>query len=1484
MEAPRGDVALARAGVSGADASSCQDGDLAARMAKTRRELKVWETEFATAHGRAPNKDDAALASGVKEMYGLYRSLKGKLDKENAVAGTEIGPGGVKQAEASAARSPRGAPLVDAARGGVGSGVSPGKNQNRFAGVSARARNPTMASRLPRLATDSSDDDDDDVVDATPVKAPTRVQPMRAAKSPSKSPAQTLLLQNNQNQPASPRRSPRKAHKGSPKASRALFPDARSLMVRSGDAFASLPRVAAKPLTTKQPKFGSNPFARLGGGGGGGGFANRADAARVRDGGATGNTAPPTFEPLLCDARSVLDNGVLKLGGDRERMTLSNFLAEEPRRRGIVNRDAAVVPPPVATKTHPVSTTVTTNKPPVSTNVNTYKPVTAKQTPVTAHGKPRSKPNVDRDEDEMLAAVEADAGDFQEEEEEENFDAAEARASASAARRMEVAAARKSARQAAEASSNAKPKKTESDDDGDYAVSESEDDFAIATTKKRKRASGVTKKQAAPRKTKTAPKATTTADTTTQADTSNGMETVETVEDPSGTQRPMTGRERAEARNAAVAAAAAAASKKPKKSSGGKAKPAEAADWRAAGDEAPDRAPIAAKKKAGSKTSKGNFVKTNLKKTWKSAGVKGGAKKSTGASNRYGGGGQSWNKGVGRRKTAPQPGDVAQSVWSGGDWADKNKAGETPAETKKRALLEAKEDAVEAARPGAAAAAAAAAAFRDTLEKPGPELTQACADCFANPTSDGLVDILKRAFGHQGFKPGQVEVITRVLSGKSTLALLPTGAGKSLTYQLPALLFPGLTLVVSPLLALMADQLRGLPPALPGAALRSDQSISHLFAVLDEMRSGKLKVLFVSPERLLNERFLHDLKFVPGGVSLAVVDEAHCVSEWSHNFRPAYHRLGQILKQRLNLAGPVLALTATATHRTEISLRASLGIPAEGAFRNDAIRGNLVLSAMRVPASAREATLNHLLMKHPMNGTGSVIVYVAFQNQAETVAAYLQTNGVNAKAYHAGQDAKDRHRTQGQFFSGSVRVVVATVAFGMGLDKSDVRCVVNYSLPRSPEAYIQQAGRAGRDGHGARCISFIDQDDFVRLRSLSHADGVDECGVRKLLELVFLSGSSSGKGKKVEGGGTTSVGGVDGDVTNTKANDDSAPPQKEKARPVGALIVSQIERDVDMRGEVIETVLSCLELWRNDEWSEVSDASSVGLLKVLPDVRATCELSFHGGGGVDALAVKCPLVKAVLEISAKPRAGVYRFSIAAAARAMGADLEEVQNQLQALSANGEGAYRLTDRAVGYEILKTPPRDVRPLAKALAAHLTNVEQCAVSKLDTVYAALELAANCETDETQSAILRVTLQAYLGAPPGGGIDDGMGYGTADDTRGEGPVDTTGTGGTSSETVSRVSAVIANEPPRGLVQDVRELLTHRSGGKAGGAGCMSARAVARILYGLNSPAYPAQEWRRKEKAGHLWEKHAKVRFSTIMQIASEELLAMRGVVPKKK
>ena len=1460
MEARSGNVEVSRAGARLGEVGS-SDVDLVARMATTRRDLKVWETDFLRAHGRQPNKDDAAAAPGVKEMYGLYRSLKSKLDKENAGNARA----GLAKPDPSAAQ-PSGRPLVEARRGVA----SPRRDLAREPSA-APARVP-LASRIP-VAADSSDDEEG-VVDATPVKAPTRVQPMRAAKSPSKSPmADPRSL-------PKPRASPRR----SPKALRALFPDAKAL-AGAADAAALPPRVAKKHVARAKP---ANAFGRLAGGfggdrletrgGGGGGFARLAEAKKQN-----------AFEPLLCDARGVLDDGVLNIGDNAPAMTLSDFLAQEPaRRRG--GGGAPKPPEPSAAK--PART--------AAAAIPTRAEAETKPSPCSAAGaqnRRRAQPEVDPDEDEMLAAMEA---------EEEDFEAAEARAAAGAARRRDAAAARTRDRRNAEADAlgtlgeDRSRRGDGSEDDEDYVASE-DDDFAIATTgaRKRKRAPAAARKPATARKPRLRkPAAATETNVATAADAAVANES-----------RPMTGRERAEARNAAVAAAAEAKKRKP---SGGKAKPAEAADWRAAGDEAPDRVPAPAKKRAASKTSKGNFVKMNMKKTWKSHGVKGGVKKSAGASHRYGGGAQSWNKPVGRRKQAPQPGET-QSVWSAGDWADRKKAQETPAEEKARAVREAAEDAAlaAAARPGAAAAAAAALEAREKLEKPGPALAAACASALLDPTDQALTDILRRAFGHEAFRPGQLEVIRRVVRGGSTLALLPTGAGKSLTYQLPALLFPGLTLVVSPLLALMADQLRGLPPALPGAALRSDQSQTHLFAVLDEMRAGKLKVLFVSPERLLNERFLNDLRLVPGGVSLAVVDEAHCVSEWSHNFRPAYHRLGRVLRSRLRVRGPVLALTATATKRTETSLRSTLDIPEEGAFRDDAIRANLTLSAMRVPASAREATLKHLLQREPMRGVGSAIVYVAFQNQAETVAAYLQTNGVNAKAYHAGQEPKDRQRTQAQFFAGSVRVVVATVAFGMGLDKADVRAVINYSLPRSPEAYIQQAGRAGRDGLPARCVSFIDADDFTRLRSLSFSDGVDRAAVHKLLETVFLGrdrkarsalaalapggGVSAGEPRDAEGGPEKF--GRDPNP-NPNENRDSGNEVAEPAA-VGALIVQQLEREMDMRGEVIETVLSCLELWdarvierrcaeakSEKETNKESDASRAtlaatetaracppknsengdddfgalggnGLVRVLPDMRATCELSFHGASP-EALAGVCPLVAAVLALGAKPKAGTYRFSVAAAARSMRSGLEEVGAQLQALSANGDAAYRLSDRAVGYEILRAPPADLRPLASALAAHLAAVERSAVHKLDTVYAALERAANAEDDHAQSASLRGTLEAYLrGAGPG-----------------------------SAETPSGVdlSGVIAADAPRGLAADVRELLTHRSGGKAGGAGCMSARAVARVLHGLGSPAYPAAEWRRKEKAGNLWEKHSKVDFGAIVRVASEELLAMRGVVPKKK
>ena len=1234
---------------------------------------------------------------------------------------------------------------------------------------------PRPSARRP--AADSSDDEDDDeCVEATPVKkAAIRSRPTQSQPGPPEARAGAPTL------PAA-----------------AAMPPSTSAIAKPEAKLP--PRVASKPVggtASSGPSLARAGSGMHKSGPAMGGFARMADRRKAA-------AESSSFEPLLCDGRGVLGSEVVtKAGGGGTKrapeMTLSSFLEDDGKEK---KKAPVVMPEP------PKPPKEKRKAPPMP--VYDVKPKS--KAPERSIGEP--------DEDEMLAMMEAEERgtppSMPADDDGEDLTAAEERAAARAAKKREEAVAKRNVRMAAEKRKN---EENSDDGDGDYSMSDSEE-FAIAVAKPKRR------RAAAPAKPKPAKPAKPAA-----------AKPVEAADAPAAEPaKQMSARERAEAHSAARNAAyEAELAKKEKKRTASRVKPLESADWRGAGDEAPE-APVPERKPAKrSKNAHGNFVKMNLNKrnTYKSK-IKNGAKK-TGKNSRY----SNWNSKERQRKAVPEPTEDGQSVWQQGDWADRNAAKKVTEEDKKKAMEEAKAEHLnQAAGMKQSAAAIAAAEAREKLEKPSPELDAACAAARANPTEEALVDILRRVFGHSDFRSGQLEVIQRVLRGGSTLALLPTGAGKSLTYQLPAMLLPGLTLVVSPLLALMTDQLRGLPPALPGAALRSDQSPAQLFGTLDELRAGRLKVLFVSPERLLNERFLSDLRCVPGGVSLAVVDEAHCVSEWSHNFRPAYHRLGRILRSRLQLHGPVLALSATATERTERHLRSQLCIPKDGAYRNDTIRPNLTLAAMRVPGNSRDPTLLYMLTKEPGYSEGSVIVYTAFQNQAETVASYLQTKGVVAKAYHAGQQPKDRARTQAQFFGGSVRVVVATVAFGMGLDKPDIRAVVNYSLPRSPEAYIQQAGRAGRDGQPARCVSFIDPKDFTRLRSLSFSDGVDRITVLKLLEKVFL-----GKQKDAVAEGRQTV---------------------------GALIVQKLEKELDMRGEVIETVLSCLELWDDAEIARrcAATASEDGteaveaqeedpnddgrghLIRVLPDMRATCELRFHGKTP-EQLATQCPLVAAVLQIGGKPKSGAYRFSVAEAARQMDDGLEEVSAQLQALSANGEAAYELTDRAVGYEILHPPP-DLRQLAAALADHLIKVEASSVEKLDTVYGALIAAADCEDDESQGATLRTSLEAYLGG-------DGTFH------------------------VPDLTDVVSKEEPKRLRDDVRELLTTRSGGKAGGAGAMSARAVARVLHGLGSPAYPAQEWRRNDIGKRMWEKYVGTDFNLLVKVASEELFAMRGIPSKK-
>ena len=839
----------------------------------------------------------------------------------------------------------------------------------------------------------------------------------------------------------------------------------------------------------------------------------------------------------------------------------------------------------------------------------------------------------------------------------------------------------------------------------------------------------------------------------------------------------------------------------------------------------------AEQKRAKLKASKGNFIKTNLKRTYKSK-VKNGARKKAATHYRYGGGRRGKNKAE-DREDAPKVDAEPPSIWASGDWTEPPPEADvamvdklTPA----KKALKAREAADGLAREyitAAAAECAKAEAERRARLEVGPEMQAAIALAARDPSEENLTDVLKRGFGHDGFRPGQLEIVQRVLRGENTLAMLPTGAGKSLTYQLPAMLLPGLTLVVSPLLALMADQLDSLPPSLPGGSLRSDMHRNDMWETLTRLRAGEFKVLFVSPERLLNEHFVNDLLNLQGGVSLAVIDEAHCVSEWSHNFRPAYHRLGRILGDRVQ-AKTTLALTATATKKTELSLIKQLGIPSDGVLRNVRVRDNLILSVMRVPELAREKTLLHMLKYDELLQTGSVIVYTSFRADADKVATYLYDNGIKAKSYHAKQEPAQRRQTQSEFMMSKIRVVVATIAFGMGLDKSDVRAVINFALPRSPEAYIQQAGRAGRDGAPAACVTFIDPVDYLRSRSLTYADGVDRPSITKLLQHIFQSGPVSAK-------------------ESTGENEAWTP-------CVGAIAANEMEIKLDMRIEAIETVLSCLDLWgeglidiRSRDPSAVNELDAQhakGLIRVLPDLRATCEAEFYGRSPAE-IGEECPLAAAIAKLVPKPKASKYKFKIVDAAMLMQSGFDDVAAQLKALSKHDQVRYELSDRAVGFEIIRQPPKDIIPLATALADHCRDIEACSVGKIDALYIAMDNAANAENEDAQGELLRTCLAEYL--------DE------------------------NTDMLPSPPDVVKCESTL-LGPDVKTLLAHRSGGKGGGSGMMSARAVARILHGLNSPAFPSKEWARH----HTWKRHNDVDFSVILARAEEAIASARGIGKK--
>jgi ATP-dependent DNA helicase RecQ len=331
------------------------------------------------------------------------------------------------------------------------------------------------------------------------------------------------------------------------------------------------------------------------------------------------------------------------------------------------------------------------------------------------------------------------------------------------------------------------------------------------------------------------------------------------------------------------------------------------------------------------------------------------------------------------------------------------------------------------------------------------------------------LELLERHFGYKAFRPMQRDIIDHVLSGQDAVVLMPTGGGKSLCYQVPALALEGLTVVISPLIALMKDQVQALQGnGIAAAFLNSTVAFTEERAILQRIHQGELKLLYLAPERLFQQGFLDMLS--GSRVSLFAIDEAHCISSWGHSFRPEYKEL-HVLKQRFPQV-PVIALTATADRTVRGDIAHSLGLQNARVFISSFDRPNLSLAVL--PGLGRWPTIQRIVARH-VGECG--IIYCTSRKNAEKLAAQLQDIGVKAAHYHARMETVERDRVQDEFIQGKLHVICATIAFGMGIDKADVRFVLHYNMPGTLEGYYQEIGRAGRDGRPAETILFYSYAD-----------------------------------------------------------------------------------------------------------------------------------------------------------------------------------------------------------------------------------------------------------------------------------------------------------------------------------------------------------------------------------------------------------------------